>query len=174
MLPVQLSSLARSTNAMPRSIILLPAETAFTNDNEPFSSSVAKPYTHICNDPLLLLVLYLYLLHACIHSTLQILQMVEEKRWMNNPKPTEKLVWPYNERGLPSKNHNRGKNRREKDKMKTENDVIGLDDERGLQQVGGESWTSWWMAPLDIWTCLERQKTKKKNSHQLTYIMFRI
>ena len=40
--------------------------------------------------------------------------------------------------GLPSKNHNRGKNGRKKDKRKTENDVIGLDDERGIQQVEGE------------------------------------
>jgi len=30
--------------------------------------------------------------------------------------------------------------RREKDKRKTESDVIGQDDERGLQRVG-ESWT---------------------------------
>jgi len=28
-----------------------------------------------------------------------------------------------------------------KEKRKTENDVTGLDDERGLQQVEGESWT---------------------------------
>ena len=45
--------------------------------------------------------------------------------------------------GLPSKNYNRGKSGREKDKRKTENDVIGLDDERRLQQVEGESRTSW-------------------------------
>jgi len=38
-----------------------------------------------------------------------------------------------------------------------------LDDERGLQQVEGESWTSWWMAPLGVRTCLGRQRTKKKN-----------
>jgi len=31
---------------------------------------------------------------------------------------------------------------KEKDKRKTENDVIELYDERGLQQVEGESWTS--------------------------------
>jgi len=60
----------------------------------------------------------------------------------NNPKPTEKLVGPHNERKLPAKNYNRGKNGREKEKKKTENDVIGLDDERRLQQDEGESWTS--------------------------------
>jgi len=42
-----------------------------------------------------------------------------------------------------------------------------LDNERGLQQVEGESWTSWWMAPLDrldvrTYMYLGRQKTKKK------------
>ena len=30
--------------------------------------------------------------------------------YRNNPKPTEKLAGPHNERGLPSKNYNRGKN----------------------------------------------------------------
>ena len=42
-------------------------------------------------------------------------------------------------------NYNRGKNGREKDKDKgkTKNDAVGLDDERGLQQVEGGSWTSW-------------------------------
>ena len=29
------------------------------------------------------------------------------------------------------------------EKKKTENDVTGLDAERGLQQVEGESWRSW-------------------------------
>jgi len=36
----------------------------------------------------------------------------------------------HNERRLPSKNYNRGKNGREKEKRKTEND-----DERGLHQI---------------------------------------
>jgi len=36
-----------------------------------------------------------------------------------------------------------GQNGREKEKRKTENDVTRLDDERGLQQVEGEGWTSW-------------------------------
>lgn len=49
---------------------------------------------------------------------------------------------PHNQRRLPSKKYNRGENGREKEKSKIENDVIGLDDERGLglQQVEGESW----------------------------------
>ena len=42
-------------------------------------------------------------------------------------------------RRLPSKNYNRGKNGREKVKGMIENDVIELDDERGLQEVEGES-----------------------------------
>jgi len=45
-------------------------------------------------------------------------------------------------RGLLGKNYNREKNVRKKDKRKTESNVIGLDNERGLQQVEGESWTS--------------------------------
>src|SRR6218665_432532 len=61
----------------------------------------------------------------------------------NNQKPTEKLAGPHNERRLPSKNYNRGKNGRYKEKRKTKNDVTGLDAERGLQQVEGESWGSW-------------------------------
>jgi len=36
-----------------------------------------------------------------------------------------------------------------KDKRTTENDVIGVDDEGGLQQVEGESWTLLQMASLD-------------------------
>jgi len=44
-------------------------------------------------------------------------------------------------RRLPSKN--RGKNGSQKEKRKNENDITGLDDERGVQQVEGESWTSW-------------------------------
>src|SRR6218665_334039 len=80
----------------------------------------------------------------------------------NNQKPTEKLAGPHNERRLPSKNYNRGKNGREKEKRKTKNDVTGLDAERGLQQVEGESWGLWSMAPLDVRTCLGRQKTNKK------------
>ena len=69
--------------------------------------------------------------------------MVDEKiTYRNNPKPTEKLVGPRNQRRLPSKNCNRGKNGREKEKRKTQNDVTGLDDERRLQQVEGEKWTS--------------------------------
>src|SRR6218665_226722 len=59
--------------------------------------------------------------------------------------------------------YNRGKNGREKEKRKTKNDVTGLDAERGLQQVEGESWGSWGMAPLDVRTCLGRQRTKKKS-----------
>ena len=52
--------------------------------------------------------------------------------YSNNPKPTEKLAGPHNERRLPSKNYSRWKNRMEKEKRKTENDVTGLDDEIGL------------------------------------------
>src|SRR6218665_3510625 len=61
----------------------------------------------------------------------------------NDQKLTEKLAGPHNERRLPSKNYNRGKNGREKEKSKTKNDVTGVDAERGLQQVEGESWGSW-------------------------------
>ena len=52
--------------------------------------------------------------------------------------------------------YNRGKNGMEKHKRMIENNVIGLDDERGFQQVEGESWTSWQMESLDVRTCLER------------------
>jgi len=38
---------------------------------------------------------------------------------------------------LPLKNYNRGKNGGGEDKRKTENDAIGLDDGRGLQQFEG-------------------------------------
>jgi len=68
----------------------------------------------------------------------------------NNPKPTEKLVGQHNDRGLPSRNYNRGKNGSEKDKRKTKSDVIGLDDERGLQQVEVERWIAWRMASFDV------------------------
>ena len=48
----------------------------------------------------------------------------------NNPTPSEKLVGLFNEERLLSQNYNRGKNGREKYKRKTENNVIGKDDER--------------------------------------------
>jgi len=76
----------------------------------------------------------------------EILERVDEKRsltYRNNPKPTGKLAGPHNEKKLPSKNYNRGKNGREKEKRKTKNDVTELDAERGLQQVEEESWRSW-------------------------------
>src|SRR6218665_528695 len=44
--------------------------------------------------------------------------------YRNNPKLTEKLAGSHNERRLPSKNCNRGKNRRG-EKRKAENDVTG-------------------------------------------------
>jgi len=46
---------------------------------------------------------------------------VDEKRSLVgiNPKPTEKLAGPHNKRRLPSKNYNRGKHGREKEKRKT-------------------------------------------------------
>ena len=74
----------------------------------------------------------------------EILKMVDEKRstYKNNPKPTEKLFGPHNERRLLSKNYKRGKNGRYTDERKTKNDVTGLDKEIGLQQVEGEIWTS--------------------------------
>ena len=58
-----------------------------------------------------------------------------------------------------------GKNGREKEKRKTENDVTGLDDESGLQQVEGESWTSWWMAQLDR-TNLPRKAENQEEKKQ--------
>lgn len=36
------------------------------------------------------------------------------------------MVRPNNERGLPAKNYDGWKNSKEKDRRKTENDVIGL------------------------------------------------
>jgi len=63
--------------------------------------------------------------------------------------PTGKLVSPHNERDNLL-NYNRWKHGREKDNRKTENDVIGLNDDRRLQQVEGESWTSWSMTTLDV------------------------
>lgn len=50
------------------------------------------------------------------------------------------------------------KNGREKHNRKTENDVIGLDNERGSQKVEGELDI---MASLDVKTCLGRQRSKK-------------
>ena len=50
----------------------------------------------------------------------------------------DRLAGPHNERRLPSKNYNRGKNGMEKEKRKTKNDVTRLDAERGLQQVDGD------------------------------------
>jgi len=44
---------------------------------------------------------------------------------------------PHNEDG--TKNYHREKNRVGKDKRKTENDVMGLDDDGGLEQVEGGS-----------------------------------
>jgi len=29
-------------------------------------------------------------------------------------------------------------------------------------KLKGESWTLWGLAPLDVWTCLGRQRTKRK------------
>lgn len=46
-------------------------------------------------------------------------------------------------KGSPSKSYDGGKNEREKDKRMTENDVIGLGDDGGLQKVEGESHTTW-------------------------------
>jgi len=69
---------------------------------------------------------------------------MERISWMEHRTNEEilQIVDENNERGLPTKNYNRGKNGREKEKRKAENGVTGLDDERGLQQVEGESWTS--------------------------------
>ena len=75
----------------------------------------------------------------------EILKMVDEKRSLIGIIRSRQRNWlhgPHNERRLHSKNYNRGKNGREKEKRKAENGVTGLDDERGLQQVEGESWTS--------------------------------
>ena len=71
---------------------------------------------------------------------------------------------------------------RGKNKRKTENDVIGLDDERGLQQVEGESQTTWWMATLDVWTFPGRQRTKEEDENdkkhrlkqQLLHVWFNV
>ena len=57
-----------------------------------------------------------------------------------------------NERRLSSKNYNRGKNGRENEKRKTENDVTGLDDEgsyRKLKERAGHrgEWRHWTYEP---------------------------
>ena len=49
---------------------------------------------------------------------------MKEITYRNNPKPTEKLVGPHNERGLPSKNYNQWKNGRQNDKRQTKNGII--------------------------------------------------
>src|SRR6218665_925684 len=51
------------------------------------------------------------------------------------------LYRPHTERRLHSKNHNRGKNGREKEKVKTKNDVTGLDDERAGHRGKWRHWT---------------------------------
>ena len=63
-----------------------------------------------------------------------------------------------------------GKNRIRKYNRKVENDVIGLDDERGLYQVEGAIQTSWRMASLDERYCLERQRTK--TTKKTTYVEY--
>ena len=68
-------------------------------------------------------------------------------------KPTEKLAGPHNERILTFKKYNREMNGRGKEDRKTESDVTGLDDERGLQQVERETaghrgeWRHWTYKP---------------------------
>ena len=62
-----------------------------------------------------------------------------------------------------SKSYARGKNGREKDKRKLENDVIGLDDEGELQQAEGESRTTLRMVTLDARTFLGRQRTREES-----------
>ena len=52
-----------------------------------------------------------------------------------------------------------------KDKKKTENQVI--DDERGLQQVEGQSWTLRRMASLDVRTRLGRQEEQEEDFQTL-------
>src|SRR6218665_2480052 len=79
-------------------------------------------------------------------------------------KLIEKLVGPHNKLGHSSKDYNRGKNGREKDKRKTEKDVSRLDDEIRLQQIKGESWAPCRMASLDVRAGLGSQRTTKKKS----------
>ena len=50
--------------------------------------------------------------------------------------------------------------------VETDNDVIGLDDEKGLQWVKGGSWTSWRMASLDVRTWIKGQRTKKQKKEK--------
>jgi len=42
-----------------------------------------------------------------------------------------------------------------------------MDDEKGLQQVEAESWTSWW---IDLRACLGRKRTKKKKKKKIMMI----
>src|SRR6218665_1002530 len=72
------------------------------------------------------------------------------------------MVGSHNEGEIcPSNNYNRGKSGGRKEKRRTENDVIGLDDEGGLQQVEGKSRTMRPMETMDVRTCLGKQRTKK-------------
>ena len=50
-----------------------------------------------------------------------------------------------------------------KDKRKTENDVNGLDNELGLQQVKEESRTTGRMVPLDVQTYQGRKRNKEED-----------
>jgi len=69
--------------------------------------------------------------------------MVDEKRSLIGVMRSRQRDWLGHIMRGTSKNYNRGKNGREKGKRKTKNDVTGLDAERGLQQVEGDSWRSW-------------------------------
>jgi len=61
---------------------------------------------------------------------------------MNNSKTTKKLVGLHNEFSF-LRTIIEGRMKGKRQYWNTENDVIGLDGERGLHQVEGESCTSW-------------------------------
>ena len=63
----------------------------------------------------------------------EILKMVDEKRSLIGIIRSRQRNWLDHIMRGDSKNNNRGKNEREKDKRKTEYDVTGLDEERNLQ-----------------------------------------
>src|SRR6218665_835332 len=49
-------------------------------------------------------------------------------------------------------------------KEKTKEKIIGLDDERGIQQTKRRSSTSRNMKPSEVWTCQRAENLKKKSS----------
>lgn len=98
------------------------------------------------------------------------------------PWPFYEICWPYkghkviiisphgplNEGGLLSNNHNLGENGGWKDKRKTENDAIGVDDERGFSSKLKERTKQrdeWWHWPYEPPAFGGREPKKKQKNH---------